>query len=138
MIVGVNRGVLALFPTQGHIREITDDFIGVHIVTGAGPRLKAIHHELIQELVVEDAFARGNNRIALRFVQPPRLAIGIGRRQFDRDMGLNKIPIRHPPGDGKIVYGAGSLYAIPGVHGNFKLPERVFFNAVWHKLSFLN
>ena len=106
-------------------------------MAGAGTRLKAIDHELIQILALQYALAGADNGVAFIGAEPIGLAIGMRRRQLDGDMGANKISIGFAPGYGKIVHGAGSLYPVPGIMRNFKLAERVFLNAEGHNATFV-
>ena len=123
------EAVFTNLPAQELRGAIGNHFIGIHVVTGAGPGLENIHNELVVPLAGGDLTGRLADAVRGGLLKQAQLAVNLGSRLFDHadlpDEGSPRAQAR----DREIVDGALGLCSIQGVDGYFDFTHRIGFNA---------
>ena len=134
VVVRMNVVVSAELSTHGHVGEVGDDLVAVHVERGPRAGLKDVDDEVLSvpREVREDAVARSDDCLRTFFVQGAELAVGEGRRALEQDECADELRMLAQPADGIVLDGALRLRAIQCAVGDVHFAQCVFFDPHAH------
>ncbi len=93
VVIGMDS-VLAQLPTQDLSGPVGDDFVDIHIVTGAGARLEGIHDKLIIPFAIDHFLGSFQDGVGAFYIQQAQVQVDLCSSALDHRHG----PDERPPG----------------------------------------
>ena len=129
MVIGMDDGIIPLFPSQDLDGPVGYDLVGVHVGGSPGAALDGIHNKLIMQLPRDDLVACLENGLADALVQHIGRHVGHGSGLLDPGQIVDKYRMQGTLCDVEIVFGPQRLDSIIGFYRNLQGSYRVGFKS---------
>ncbi len=129
VLVGVDRGVVALLVPHQLKRAVGDDLVGVHVGRGAGAALHHVDHELVVQRALADLLACATDGLVPLIVEQPQVVVGCRGGLLDGGERLDEVRA-HPDlhaGDGEVLQRPQGVYTPVDVGGDLAVTDQIVF-----------
>ncbi len=114
MVIGAEKCVIALGPSEDLQGSIGNHLVHIHVERGSSAGLENVYNELICHLPGQNLITGSHNGPAPLFIQPPQFLKGHGSAPFYHRVGSDEEGMGLPTAHREVFRGSPGLNAVIG------------------------